>query len=124
MTKRVVFTRRGGVWGRDVKTGNIIVSPAKPGPISKPGGKDVHIEVGHALNPALNQQMMPEGEWHVHPRGGGKAHFVQPPSKADRENAPYNINIAVGAGNQRVYFYNGSGVLGEMRLKDFLGELQ
>jgi hypothetical protein len=32
------------------------------------------------------------------------------------------ISIVVGAGNKNVYFYNGSGVTGQMSLKDFLGK--
>ncbi len=112
----------GGVWGTDIGTGNTIVSPAKPGPTAKPGDKEVHMEVGNAVNPSLNQQMIPQGEWHVHPQGRGGRSFVQPPSDVDKANAVFKVNIVVGAGNKRVYIYNGSGVVREMSLKQFLKE--
>jgi len=120
--KKGGFHEEEGVWGSDIKTGNTIVSPAKPGPVSNQGDKEAHIEVGNAVNPALNQKMMPQGEWHVHPKGSGDRQFVQPPSGADKTNAVFKTNIVVGAGNNRVYFYNSSGVVREMSLNQFMKE--
>jgi hypothetical protein len=61
-----------------------------------------------------------DGKWHVHPKGGGDVSFVQSPSDADKQNATLRTNIVVGAENKKVYFYNTSGVIGEMSLKDFM----
>ena len=115
--KKGGFHEEGGVWGTDIKSGEVIVSPAKPGPVSNPGDKTAHLDVGNAVNPALNQQMMPQGEWHIHPKGSGDRQFVQPPSGADKTNAVFKTNIVMGAGNNRVYFYNSSGVVRETSLK-------
>jgi len=120
--KKGGFHEEGGVAGTDIKSGALIVSPAKPGPVSNPGDKDAHLDVGNAVNPALNQQMMPQVEWHVHPKGSGDRQFVQPPSGADKANAVFKTNIVVGAGNNRVYFYNSTGVVREMSLKQFMKE--
>ncbi|HTS11580.1 MAG TPA: hypothetical protein VMH00_05645 [Candidatus Limnocylindrales bacterium] len=47
--------------------------------------------------------------------------FVQSPSPTDLRKANFPINIVVGAGDKRVYFYNHQGVIGKpMKLKDFL----
>src|SRR5581483_6837854 len=50
---------------------------------------------------------------------------VQGPSPADLKFAGMSsgpINLVVGAADKKVYFYNGSGVIGKpMKLKDFMG---
>ena len=47
--------------------------------------------------------------------------FKQEPSGGDIQNATLKINIVVGAGDKRVYFYNKSGLIGQpIKLKDFM----
>src|ERR1019366_4147158 len=64
---------------------------------------------------------------HIHPKGGGDRSFVQGPSAADLKFAGQSsaINLVVGAADKKVYFFNGSGVIGSpMKLKDFMGGSQ
>jgi len=75
------------------------------------------------------------GTWHVHPSGTETAStgdftiqingFRQPPSQdvdMPRANSGM-INIVVGARDQKVYFYNQSGVIGKpLSLNDFMKE--
>jgi len=122
--KRGGFHEEGGVWGTDLKAGNVLVSPAKAGPVSHPRDKYAHIEIGNAVDPSINQRMMPDGEWHIHPKGTREKEFIQPPSEVDVENAVFPINIVVGAGNNQVYFYDRLRVVAQMNLSDFLKELK
>lgn len=120
--KKGGFHEEGGIWGTNA-SGKVIVSPAKPGPYSSPNDKTAHIDPGNAVNPSLNNSLVSVGgTWHVHPRGGGGQSFVQPPSAVDMRNAVAPINIVVGAGNKRVYFYDSSGVIRQMSLKQFMKE--
>jgi RHS repeat-associated protein len=118
------FHEEGGIWGAAISDGTTIVSPAKPGAAAKPEDKEVKMDVGKAVDPALNQKMVPQGEWHVHPKGSADRRFNQPPSDVDISHAVAPINIVVGAGNKRVYFYDLSGVINQkgMKFKDFFKE--
>src|SRR5207248_10531843 len=109
--KKGGYHEEGGIWGTTT-SGNVVVSPANPGPYSKPGDENAHINPGNAKDPSLNYKMQSvDGTWHVHPKGGSDKAFVQPPSDVDKRNAAAPINIVVGAQNKRVYFYNSSGVV-------------
>jgi hypothetical protein len=122
--KKGGYHEEGGIWGTN-SAGEVVVSPAKPGPYSKPGDTNAHIDPGNAKDPNLNYQMVSvDGTWHVHPRGGSDKTFVQPPSGVDKQNAVAPINIVIGAENKRVYFYNSTGVVREMSLKDFMKDSQ
>lgn len=119
------FHEEGGQWGTDT-SGNVIVSPSKPGPYAPPGtNPETHLD---PVNPKLNEKFASfGGDWHVHPRGtslgldGTVHYFVQPPSAADRAAAaPGGMHIVVGAGNKTVYFYNSAGIIGQMGLKQFM----
>jgi len=77
-------------------------------------------------NPATDQKLATVGGFaHIHPKGGGDRGFVQGPSGEDKKFAGMStgpINLVVGAADKKVYFYNGSGVIGKpMKLKDFMG---
>jgi hypothetical protein len=111
----------GGVWGTTTDNKTVVV-PAKPGPAEKPGEKEVHIDPGNSKDPSLKDNLKSvDGAWHVHPKGHGDVQFVQPPSKADKDAAlTTGTNIVVGAADKKVYFYNNSGGVGEMSLKDFM----
>ena len=89
------------------------------------------MDPANAVNPSLKDNITGlGGTWHVHPSGTltqekgnirTTKSFNQPPSGRDIKEAGTGINIVVGAGNKKVYFYNGSGLIGEpMKLKDFL----
>jgi hypothetical protein len=79
---------------------------------------------GHPPDPATDQKLVSvDGYVHIHPEGGPDRQYVQGPSGQDTNFAGQSsaINIVVGAGNNKVYFYNGSGVIGKpMKLKDFM----
>jgi hypothetical protein len=122
--KKGGYHEEGGIWGTTT-SGNTVVVPAQPGPYSGPNDTTAHIDPGNSANPALKDNLQSvDGTWHVHPKGGADKGFVQPPSAQDKANAAASINIVVGAGNKRVYFYNSTGVTREMSLKDFMKEPQ
>jgi hypothetical protein len=122
--KKGGYHEEGGIWGTTTSNGTVVV-PAKPGPYSGPNDKTAHIDPGNSANPSLKDNLQSvDGTWHVHPRGGSDKTFVQPPSGVDKQNAVAPINIVVGAENKRVYFYNSTGVVREMSLKDFMKDSQ
>src|SRR5579885_897954 len=102
--KKGGFHEESVKWGTDAQ-GNVVVSPSVPGPYA-PSGTNPHTDFTPA-NPATDQKLATVGGFaHIHPKGGGDRSFVQGPSAADK----------------KVYFYNGSGVIGKpMKLKDFMG---
>jgi hypothetical protein len=83
-----------------------------------------------SVDPSVkNNRQSLDGTYHVHPSGsitdanGRTTFFAQPPSGRDIHEAGGGINIVVGAGDKKVYFYNSSGVIGKpMKLKDFMGQ--
>ncbi|HJU84174.1 MAG TPA: RHS repeat-associated core domain-containing protein [Holophagaceae bacterium] len=121
------FHEEGGIWGKNDKGATLSV-PAKPGPLSKPGDATAQVEEGNSVNPALRDSLVTlDGKYHIHPAGvrvtgAVTTSFVQPPSPQDIANAEAGINIVVGAGNNRVYFYNNTGIIREISLRDFLRE--
>lgn len=128
--KKGGFHEEGGQW-IITADGKIISVPAKPGPANPEMKGGVHIQPSDAVNPGLKDNMTElGGTWHVHPSGEitqekGNVRttrsFDQPPSEKDIKEAGSGINIVVAAREKKVYFYNGSGMLGEpMKLKDFL----
>jgi RHS repeat-associated protein len=86
-----------------------VVLPAVPGPYSKPGDKDGHIDPGKSANPTKLDVKSLDIMWHVHPKGGAGRSFDQPPSPRDLANAAAKINIVVGAANQRFIFITAQG---------------
>jgi hypothetical protein len=122
--KKGGYHEEGGIWGTTT-SGNVVVVPAKSGPYSGPNDKTPHIDPGNSANPSLKDNLQSvDGTWHVHPSGGSDKTFVQPPSAVDKQNAVAPINIVVGAGNNRVYFYNSTGVVREMSVRDFMKDSQ
>jgi len=122
------FHEEGGIWGTDA-AGKAVAVPAVPGKAADPRAeKNASIDVYSSANPALKQSLASVGgEWHVHPSGsmlgldGNTRFFDQGPSKdTDIPRAAGPMNIVVGAGEKKVYFYDKSGVIGTMKLKDFL----
>jgi len=113
----------GGVWGTSL-SGSLLVIPALPGEQWQPGQTDVSIDVTNAANAALMNQIGSfSGSWHVHPKGNRRVSFNQFPSEPDKSNknmANMPINIALGAGNKQVYFYNASGILNQMGFGSFM----
>ncbi|PYT57552.1 MAG: hypothetical protein DMG35_20080 [Acidobacteria bacterium] len=112
------------VSGRDV-SGNVVVSPSVPG-LYAPPGTNPHTSFTPA-DPKTNEKLATvEVFAHIHPKGGADRSFVQGPSKGDKDFAGLSsgpINLVVGAADKKVYFYNGSGVIGKpMKLKDFMGD--
>jgi RHS repeat-associated protein len=119
--KKGGFHEEGGVFGTTTG-GQQIAIPAKPGAYSPPGADKATIDPGNAKDPSKTSNLTSvDGSYHVHPSGSADGRsFVQPPSAADRAAAlPNGTNIVVGAGDQKVYFYNGNGTVGTMSLKDF-----
>ena len=110
-------------WGADASDA-LVVSRSKAGAYAPPGtNPETSFE---SANPALDAKFVRiDGFAHVHPKGDQGRRFNQGPSTRDIEIArltPTTINIVVGAENKRVYFYNGSGLIGaSMKLTDFLG---
>ena len=105
------------------QSGNLVISPDKPGPYANP---DTTTEV-HTGGPAdqnvRNSIVDPTVNWHVHPSGITATHnWVQEPSSADRAAAISGaINIVMGARNGTVYFYNSSNSAPlQMSLKNFM----
>jgi hypothetical protein len=122
------FHAEGGIWGRDA-SGKPIPVPAVPGKAVNPlldSLAEIRVAVSEEPN-AKNTLVSIDGQWHVHPSGSvavdDKIHFfVQTPSPGDRASAAFPINIVVGAGSKRVYFYNSDGAIGKpMKLKNFMG---
>lgn len=113
----------GGLWGTSL-SGNLLISPAVPGPPWQQGQTSVSIDVTNAANPSLLQQIGSfSGSWHVHPRGNSRVQFNQFPSNTDKSNqnlAYLPINIVLGAGDRQVYFYNSSGVINQMGFGAFM----
>ena len=120
------FHEEGGIWGTNAD-GSVAVAPATPGPYAAAGDKVAHITPEDTENPASKENMVSlGGEWHVHPKGGGGREFAQPPSGQDIRVAGtgaalFPVHIVLGAGNSKVYFYNGSGEIGHMSFKKFFG---
>jgi hypothetical protein len=121
------FHEEGGVWGKNAK-GEEVPVPAVPGQVADPRkNREATIDVEKAADPTLKASLTDtEGQWHVHPlgvvhEGNSTSFFKQEPGERDFANAKYNINIAVGADNNRVYFYNHDGIIGKpMKLGDFI----
>jgi len=113
----------GGMSGTTTD-GKPFTAPAVPGPYSKPDDKTAHIDPGKSANPIPSDKIKSvDVVWHVHPAGGNGAGFVQPPSAVDISAATAPINIVVGAGNGKVYFYDSSGTVGApISMKDFMKE--
>jgi RHS repeat-associated protein len=119
--KKGGFHEEGGVFGTTTGGQQVAIS-AKPGAYSPPGADKATIDVGNAKDPSKTSNLTSvDGSYHVHPGGSADGRsFVQPPSEADRAAAlPNGTNIVVGAGDQKVYFYNGNGTVGTMGQKDF-----
>lgn len=121
------FHEEGGQWGKGVD-GNVLVYPAVPGKVSKPGDKEANVDSGEAVDQQgkINNLATTDGKWHIHPMGdglNGKRGFLQGPSPGDLkrpsdEFAP--TNIVVGAASRRVYFYDAKGEIAEVALSDFM----
>ena len=105
-------------WGKDAQ-GNILISYSVPG---KPCDNFSCHEDFTPADPAIDNRFVSiDGFAHVHPRGDAKHAPVQPPSKEDLAFAagiPGTVNIVIGAGNKIVYFFDGHGVTGTMKLKE------
>ena len=120
------FHEEGGIAGPD-KSGNLVVSPDKPGPYANP---DVSKTADTTHNPAnpdtRNSITSVTVNWHVHAAGSTATHnWKQPPSPVDRSHAISGaINVVAGAGNNRVYFYDNSRIIGSMSMKDFMRSSQ
>jgi hypothetical protein len=75
--------------------------------------------------PSTNSKLVTvDGFVHIHPKGGSEVQSVQDPSDADiafAKTVPNTLNLVVGAGNNRVTFFDGSGPIGSMSPKDFMG---
>ncbi|HVR26747.1 MAG TPA: hypothetical protein VMU26_25915 [Candidatus Polarisedimenticolia bacterium] len=119
--KKGGFHEESVKWGTDA-SGNVVVSPSVPGAYAPPG-TNPNTNFTPA-NPATDQKLVTvDGFAHIHPKGGGDRSFVQGPSAADLKFAGQSsaINLVVGAADKKVYFFNGSGVIGKpMKLKDFM----
>jgi hypothetical protein len=121
------FHEEGGMWGTDT-SGNAVPIPAAPGKVADPRKENATIDPTISANPSLKNNLVSiDGAWHVHPSGtiteGNKTFFFNqhPSNPQDTSRANFPINIVVGAGNKRVYFYNGSGEIGKgMTLKAFM----
>ncbi len=99
-----------------------LILPAVRGKYAVPG-QNPEIDPGNSVHPPdPNTVNSLDILYHVHPRGGGDRTFVQPPSAVDIRNAVAPTNIVVGAANKRVYFYDSSGVIRQMSLKQFMKE--
>ena len=142
------FHEEGGIVGKDSK-GNELIIPAAPGPVSDPlKDKDAHINVFNAADQSQTADLASANlTYHIHPSGqataspsappgtvviggGTTGRFRQEPSSgapngdiyvAGRRQATLGIssNIVVGAGNKKVYVYNGSGVRATFPLDRF-----
>ncbi len=121
------FHEEGGQWGKGVD-GNVLVYPAVPGKVSKPGNKEATVDSGQAVDQEgkTNNLATTDGKWHIHPAGdglNGKRGFLQGPSPGDL-NRPADeflpTNIVVGAASRRVYFYDSKGLVAEVGLSDFM----
>jgi RHS repeat-associated protein len=123
--KKGGFHEESVKWGTDA-SGNVIVSPSVPGAYAPPGTNPTTNFT--PANPQTDQNLATvDGFAHIHPKGGGDRSFVQGPSAADLKFAGQSsaINLVVGAADKKVYFFNGSGVIGSpMKLKDFMGGSQ
>jgi RHS repeat-associated protein len=119
----------GGYHEESVKSGvdssgNVLVSPSVPGPYALPG-ENPHTNFA-PVDPSIDARMTDVTVFaHIHPRGaGGEGTYNQFPSAADidfAKLAPNAINLVVGAGNNKVYFFNGSGRIGKpISWKDFM----
>ena len=110
-------------WGRD-KDGNVLVSMSTPGKPCNSVVQGLCIEYFAAANPEIDARLVTvDGFAHVHPRGNAHMSFVQPPSKEDlyfAAGVPGTINLVIGAGSHLVYFFDGNGVTGTEKVKDFL----
>jgi len=110
-------------WGKD-KYGNVLVSMSTPGKPCNAEVKGLCIEYFGAANPEIDARLVTvDGFAHVHPRGNSHMSPVQPPSKEDlyfAAGVPGTINLVIGAGSHLVYFYDGNGVTGTEKVKDFL----
>ncbi|MDA0207571.1 MAG: RHS repeat-associated core domain-containing protein [Acidobacteria bacterium] len=120
------FHEECGVFGLDA-SGNQTAIPAAPGPANTAGVGGAQIDVGMPSDPAnANVLQSVQGNYHVHPSGSypnGQPAFVQTPSRGDKEVASQlggaSTNIVVGAGNKKVYIYDGNGVRATIPLKKF-----
>jgi RHS repeat-associated protein len=121
------FHEEFGVAGTNA-SGNWVVARDQPGAYGNPD-TSTNVQPSYKpVDPAVNASIVdPQVFFHTHPGGttakGG--YWVQPPSGQDLQSAvPGKINVVLGARDGgKVYFYNGSGVIGKpMSLKNFLGQ--
>jgi hypothetical protein len=128
--KKGGFHEEGGQW-IITPDGGTVPLPAKPGPANPEMKGGAHIDPTDAMDAGPKSgKFALGGTWHVHPSGilvenRGKTQvehgFSQPPSDTDIKEAGIGINVVVAAREKKVYFYDGSGVIGHpMKLKDFL----
>lgn len=110
-------------WGKD-KYGNVLVSMSTPGKPCFTEVQKVCLSYFGAANPEIDARLVTvDGFAHVHPRGNAHMSLIQPPSKEDlyfAAGVPGTINLVIGAGSHLVYFYDGNGVTGTEKVKDFL----
>lgn len=129
------FHEEGGMWVTTTD-GKLAVLPAVPGAYAKPN-EGSHIDPELSVVPIASDKIgSVDGDWHIHPRGGiiedrKTKHngvvteikiietFIQPPSPTDISWGLAPINIAVGAQDETVYFYNSSGIVASESLSDF-----
>ena len=106
-------------WGKD-KDGNTLISYSRPGKTCTSVCNENFIPADPTVD---NNFVTIDGFAHVHPRGDGLHAYVQPPSAADlafATEAPAAINIVIGSESKTVYFFDGKGITGTLKLKDFL----
>jgi hypothetical protein len=100
-----------------------MVVPSQPGPVGVPG------QGAHTTWTPVDQRaargVTPNVFWHVHPRGTSTQQFVQGPSTQDQAvaramNTERPItSVVLGAGNHKVYIYDGSSNVQTVSFKDF-----
>ena len=121
--KKGGFHEEFGVAGLDA-SGKWVVSRDKSGPYANPDVADHVSPSGKPVDPNIAYSIVdPRVFFHVHPDGKTEKHkWNQPPSDIDKKAAiPGHINIVFSARENRVYFYDRSGIIGKpMKLKDFL----
>jgi len=124
------FHEEGGIFGKT--NGQEKVIAAEPGPASDPSvdsKAEVDVFSGETPDNYLEEV---EGTFHVHPsgtvtKGNTTSSFVQSPSDVDVTNAGTNAqsgavtgnSVVLGAGNGKVYIYNGKGVQATFPMKQF-----
>jgi len=116
----------GFKWGKDVQ-GHVLISMNKPGKPCMPGG--TCSEIFEPADPSIDEKLVTvDGFAHVHPCGNSTQQPVQVPSKTDFAFAaigsPDTINMVIASKDQRIYYFNATGVTGSVKLKEFLAEVR